>query len=81
MQVDTNTPLWEGVLEWATWKREMLTMADSGEKPVRVVSDHTKLIYGHDFPCKASCLPTWQRGADGTMWLECQHLRYVVEES
>ena len=53
---------------------------DGLEKPVRFITDHTKFICGHEFPQETTCIPTWQRGADGTMWLECQHLRWLVEE-
>ena len=61
------------VATWPAWKRATLP------KPVRSLADPLRLVT-HPVGAQGQCVPTWQRGADGTMWLECQHLRYVVEE-
>ena len=37
----------------------------------------------HPFPTSAGwgrCLMTWQRAADGRLYAECPHARYVVSE-
>ena len=58
---------------WPVWQRAALP------KPSRPLADPLRLVT-HPVGAQGQCVPTWQRGADGTMWLECQHLRYVVEE-
>ena len=61
------------VTTWPVWQRAALP------KPSRPLVDPLRLLT-HPIGAQGECMPTWQRGADGTMWLECQHLRYVVEE-
>ena len=54
-------------------------LAHMPDKDVAFLSDFRHIVVCHEFPCQAQCIPTWQCGADGSMWLECQHLRYLVE--